>query len=73
MSRVNRKRSVVKMKSDHFGFTNAIPHFGKYVLCEHKGHSSKWKVTNVMTQNPLVTLESVKIDIKLPFQLNDYI
>jgi len=44
------------VKSDHFGFTNAIPHSGKYVLCEHKGHSSKWKVTNVMTQNLLVAL-----------------
>ena len=52
------------MKSDHFEHTNAIPHFGKYVLCEHKGHSSKWKVTNVLTQNLLVALESVKIDIK---------
>jgi len=61
------------VKSDHFGFTNAIPHFGKYVLCEHKGHSSKWKVTNVMTQNLLVALESVKIDIKKPLQHNNYI
>ena len=52
------------MKSDHFEHTNTVSHIGKYIMCEHKGHSSKWKVSNFTTQNLLVALESVKINIE---------
>ncbi|MBZ4657830.1 MAG: hypothetical protein JG771_966, partial [Methermicoccus sp.] len=51
---------------------NAARHHGKYILFAVKSRSAKWKVTFISGQNLLVALESVKSDIKQPFQLNDY-
>ncbi|PLB87373.1 hypothetical protein C0T31_00320 [Dysgonamonadaceae bacterium] len=67
------KRSYLDVESDLYQRSNAVRHFGKYILFAVKSRSAKWKVTFIGGQNLLVALESVKIDIKQPFQLNDYI
>ncbi|MDN5306209.1 MAG: hypothetical protein PWQ53_868 [Bacteroidota bacterium] len=61
------------MKSDLYQRSNAVRHFGKCILFAVKSRSAKWKVTFIGGQNLLVALQSVKSDIKQPFQLNDYI
>ncbi len=72
LSIVVDEKSFLNMKSDLYQRSNAVRHFGKYILFAVKSRSAKWKVTFISGQNLLVALESVKINIKQPFQLNNY-
>ena len=73
MSIIVNEKSFLKMESDLYQRSNAVRHHGKYILFSVKSKSAKWGVTFFSGQNLLVALESVKSDIKQPFQLNDYI
>ena len=73
MSDKSSKRWYLNVESDLYQRSNAVRHFGKCILFAVKSRSAKWKVTFISDQNLLVTLESVKIDLKQPFQINNYV